>query len=175
MYYAPLHFKTIFVQLFLCSIHFQWGIEDSPGLRPPPPPRFYKPRGRSHNSSSYLFISPRAGLHFRGFFYETTLNIFTPFYNTTLKLATYDNIMREKARKNIGSQIDLLGVAAVECRLVTSGSRADPSRGAAAHLCNFHNHVRPGSHGLWLLLSPDADRGLLEGTKTGVSADYWLS
>jgi hypothetical protein len=83
--------------------------------------------------------------------------------------------MKEKARKDNGSQFDSIGVAVVRCRLVTSGSRADPSRSAAAHLCSFHVHVRPGSHGLWLLLFPDADRGLLGGSKTGVSADYWLS
>ena len=71
--------------------------------------------------------------------------------------------------------MDSFGVAAERYSFVTSGSRAGPSRGAAAHLCSFHDHVRPGSHGLWLLLSPDADRGLLEGSKTGVIADYWLS
>ncbi len=71
--------------------------------------------------------------------------------------------------------MDSFGVAAERCRLVTSGSRAGSSRGAAAHLCRFHDHVLQESHGLWLLLSPDADRGLLEGSKTGVNADYWLS
>jgi hypothetical protein len=71
--------------------------------------------------------------------------------------------------------VDSFGVAAERYRFVTSGSRAGPSRGAAAHLCSFHNHVQPESHGFWLLLSLDADRGLLEGSRTGVIADYWLS
>ncbi len=39
------------------------------------------------SSSSYLFISPRAGLHFLGFFFLRD-DIFTHFYITTLKLAT---------------------------------------------------------------------------------------
>ncbi len=62
--------------------------------------------------------------------------------------------------KDGGSQVDAFSVAAKRCRFVTSGSRADPSRGAAARLGSYHDHVRPGSHGLGLLLSPDADRGL---------------
>jgi hypothetical protein len=59
--------------------------------------------------------------------------------------------------------------------MVTSGSRAAPSRGAAAHPCCFRDHVRLGSHDLWPLLSPGTVRGLLGGSRTGVNADYWLS
>jgi hypothetical protein len=130
--------------------------------------------GKVEYSSSYLFISPRAGLHFlRVFLRDDKSNLYI-FYSTTIKLVNWETDFHE-VRKMSDPVMTRTEWPTSGGRLITSGSMAAPSRDAVALLCSLHDHVQPGSHVLWLHLFPGADRVLLGGSKTGVSADCWLS